>query len=177
MGYATRRNEKVSPQGGAFFAVVALRHCFVVPPRKCSAFDGVNDAKRSRERKQQIPEEIPQRGGSHGKHLAQVEVPLQLAVEQPHRERVDAQAHQRDAEILHVFHANLRVVALEGPDAVEQVVGRSRHDETQNVAHVFVPLEPFLAHVSHAEVDEHARQAHHPELQELQEEGAVEFYG
>ena len=48
--------------------------CFV--PRKCSAFDGVNDAKRSRERKQQVPEEIPQRGGSHGKHLAQVEVPL-----------------------------------------------------------------------------------------------------
>ena len=159
-----------------FFAVVALRHCFVVPPRKCSAFDGVNDAKRSRERKQQVPKEIPKRRSPNGEDLAQVEVPLQLAVEQPHRERVDAQTHQRDAEILHVFHPNLRVAALEGPDAVEQVVGRSRHDKTQNVAHVFVPLEPFLAHVCHAEVDEHARQAHHPELQELQEEGMVECY-
>ena len=147
---------------------VASLDCFVVPPR--------NDAKRSRESKQQIPKEIPKRRSPNGEDLAQVEVPLQLAVEQPHRERVDAQAHQGDAEILHVFHPDLRVAALEGPDAVEEVVGRGRHHETQDVAQVFVPLQPLLAHVGDAKVDEHTRQAHHPELQELQEERTVEFY-
>ena len=45
------------------------------------------------ESKQQVAEEIPQRGGAHGKHLAEVEVPFQLAVEQIDRHRVDAQAH------------------------------------------------------------------------------------
>ena len=32
-------------------------------------------------RKQQIPEEIPKRGGTHGKDLAEVEVPFQFAIE------------------------------------------------------------------------------------------------
>ena len=129
-----------------------------------------------RERKQQISKEIPQRGSTHGKHLAEVEVPFQFAVEHIHRQRVDAHAYQGDDEILGVFRADLRVGALEGPDAVEDVIGGGRHDEAQDVAQVFVPLEPFLADVGDAEVDEHARQAHHAELQELHEKGTIEFY-
>ena len=109
----------------------------------------------SSKREQQVTEEIPECGSPHGKHLTQVEVPLQLAVEQPYGKGVDAQTHQGDGEILHVFHTNLRVAALKGPDAVEQVVGRGGHDEAQNVAQVFVPLEPFLAHIGDAKVDEH----------------------
>ena len=127
-------------------------------------------------RKQQVPKEIPKRGGSHGKHLAEVEVPLQLAIEQPHRRRVDAQADQRDTEIFHVFYPHLRVGALEGPNAVKQVVGRSSDNETQNVAQVFVPFEPFLADVGNTKVDENTRKAYRSELQEFQEEGTAEFY-
>ena len=103
--------------------------------------------------KQQVAEEVPKCGGTHGKYLAKVEVPLQLAIEQPHRHRVDAQADQRDTEILHVFYPYLRVGALEGPDAVEQVVGRSRYNEAQNVAQVFVPFEPFLADIGDTKSD------------------------
>ena len=82
-----------------------------------------------RERKQQIPKEIPHCGSAHGKHLAEVEIPFQFPVEQIHRQRVDAQAHQRDEEILGVFRPDLRVVALEGPDAVQDVVGGGGDDE------------------------------------------------
>ena len=129
-----------------------------------------------RKRKQQVPEEIPKCGGAHGKHFAEVEVPFQLAVEQPHRHCVDAQADQRDAEIFHVFYPHLWVGALEGPDTVEQVVGRSCDNEAQNVAQVFVPFEPFLAGIGDAKVDENTRKAYHSELQEFQEEGKAEFY-
>ena len=128
------------------------------------------------ESKQQVPEEIPKRGSTHGKHLAEVEVPLQLAVEQPHRRRVDAQTDQCDAKILHVFYPHLWVGALEGPNAVEQVVGGSSDNETQNVAQVFVPFEPFLADVGDAKVDENTRKTYYSKLQEFQEEGTVEFY-
>ena len=31
--------------------------------------------------KQKVPEEIPQRGGANGEHLAEVKVPFQFAVE------------------------------------------------------------------------------------------------
>ena len=118
-------------------------------------------------RKQQVPKEIPKRGGSHGKHLAEVEVPLQLAVEQPYRHCVDAQADQRDAEILHIFYPYLRIGALESPDAVEQVIGRCRDNKAQNVAQVFVPFEPFLADIGDAKIDENTRKTNHSKLQEF----------
>ena len=127
-------------------------------------------------RKQQVPKEIPQRGSPHGKHLAEVEIPFQFPVEQIHCQRIDAQTHKRDEEILGVFRPDLRVVALEGPDAVQDVVGGGGNDEAQDIAQVFVPLQPFLAGVCNAEVDEHTRQAHDTEFQEFQQKFAGQFY-
>ena len=121
-----------------------------------------------RERKQQISEEIPQCGSAYGKHLAEVEIPFQFAVEQIHRQRVDAQTHQRDEEILGVFRPDLRVGALEGPDAVQDVVGCCSDDEAEDVAQVFVPFEPFLAGVGDAKVDKNPRKSDHTEFQEFQ---------
>ena len=121
-----------------------------------------------RKRKQQISEEIPKRGGTHGEDLAEVEVPFQFAVEQPYCQRVDAQTYHSDTEVFRIFHPDLRVGALEGPPAVEEVVGRGGENESQDVAQVFVPLQPFLAHVCDPEVDKHAREAHYAEFQELQ---------
>ena len=106
--------------------------------------------------KQQVAEEIPQGGGAYGKHLAEIEVPFQFAVEQVDRQRVDAQTDERDDEILDVFHTDLRVGALEGPDTVEDVVGGGGKDEAEDVAQVFVPFEPLLADIGDAEIDEHA---------------------
>ena len=127
-------------------------------------------------RKQQVPEEIPQRGRAHGKDLAEVEVPFQFAVEEVDRQRVDAQADQRNGEIFGVFRPDLRVAAFKGPNAVEDVVGGGGKDEAQNVAQVFVPLQPFLANVGDAEIDEHARKAHHAKFQEFQQKFAGQFY-
>ena len=124
-------------------------------------------------RKQQISKEIPQRRGSHGKHFAKVEVPFQFAVEHIHRQRVDAQG---DAKVFRILRPDLRVGALESPPAVEEVVGGGCDDETQDIAQVFVPLQPFLASVGDAEIDEHAREAHHAEFQELQQETTGELY-
>ena len=126
--------------------------------------------------KQQVAEEIPQGGGTYGKHLAEVEVPFQLAVEQVDRQRVDAQPNQRDDEILDVFHTNLRIGALDSPDAVEDVVGGGGKDETEDVAQILVPFEPLLADVCDTEIDEHAREAHHAELQKLQQQLLGQFY-
>ena len=127
-------------------------------------------------RKQQIPEEIPQRGSPYGKHLAEVEIPFQFPVEQIHRQRVDAHANQRDEEVFGVFRPDLRVGTLEGPNAVQDVVGGGGDDEAQDVTQVFVPLQPFLADVSDAEIDEHARKSYHAEFQELQQEFVRQFY-
>jgi len=127
-------------------------------------------------RKQQISKEIPQRRGSHGKHFAKVEVPFQFAVEHIYRQRVDAQAYQGDAKVFRILRPDLRVGALECPPAVEEVVGGGCDDETQDIAQVFVPLQPFLASVGDAEIDEHARKAHHAEFQELQQETTGELY-
>ena len=126
--------------------------------------------------KHQISEEIPQGGHTHGKHLAEVEIPFQLAVEEIDRQCVQAQADERDGEILDVFHPNLRIFTLEGPESVEDVVGGGGNDETKNVAQVLVPAQAFLAEVSHAKIDQHAREAHHTEFQELQQEGAGQLY-
>ncbi len=128
------------------------------------------------EGKQQISKEIPQRGSAHGKHLAEVEIPFQFSVEQIHCQRVDAHANQRNEEIFGVFRPDLRIVALEGPDAVEDVVGGGGNDEAQDVAQVFVPFEPFLAGVGDAKVDEHARKSHDAEFQELQQKFTGQFY-
>ena len=127
-------------------------------------------------RKQQISKEIPQRRGSYGKHFTEVEIPFQFAVKHIYRQRVDAQAYQGDAEIFRILRPDLRVGALECPPAVEEVVGGGCDDETQDIAQVFVPLQPFLASVGDAEIDEHARKAHHAEFQELQQETTGELY-
>ncbi len=126
--------------------------------------------------KQQIPKEIPQGGDPHGKHFAEIEVPFQLAIEQIDCQRVQAHPHQRDTEILGIFHSNLRVAALKGPQTIENVIRGSRDDETEDIAQVFVPLQPFLADVGHTEVDDHPREAYHSEFQELQQKFPGEFY-
>ena len=122
-----------------------------------------------RKRKQQISKEIPKRGGTHSEDLAEVEIPFQLAVEQPDRGRVDAQTDQGDDEILGVFRPDLRVGALESPEAVEDIVGGGGENEAEDVAQIFVPFEPFLASVGNAEIDEYARKSHHAEFQEFQQ--------
>ena len=109
-----------------------------------------------RKGKQQISKEIPQRGGTHGKDLAEVEIPFQFTVEQPYRKGVDAQSNNGDAEVFGIFYAYLWVGALKGPPAVEEVVGGGGHDEAQDVAQIFVQFQPFLTDVSNAEIDEHA---------------------
>ena len=127
-------------------------------------------------RKQQITKEIPQGGSTPGKHLAKVEIPFQLATKEIDRQRVDSQTDQRNDKILGIFHPDLRVAALESPNAVEKVICRGGEHETKDVAQVFVPLQPFLADVGHTKVDEYARKAHHAEFQELQQEFAGQFY-
>ena len=127
-------------------------------------------------REQQIPKEIPQCGSSDGKHLAEIEIPFQFAVEHIHRQRVDAQANQGNGEILGIFCTNLRIGALEGPDAVEEIVGRGSKNETQNVAQVFVPLEPFLANKGNAEIDEYTRKTYYPEFYEFKQKLAGQSY-
>ena len=121
----------------------------------------------SSKRKQQIPKEIPQCGGTYGKHLAEVEVPLQFAVEQVDRQRVDAHTDQRDNEILRIFRPNLWVGAFESPDAIEKVIGGGGENEAQNVTQVFVPFQPFLADVGDTKVDKDPRKTDHAEFQEF----------
>ena len=77
---------------------------------------------------------------------------------------------------LGIFYAYLWVGALKGPPAVEEVVGGGGEDEAQDVAQVFVPLQPFLANIGHAEVDKYARQTHHAEFQEFQQEFTGQLY-
>ena len=127
-------------------------------------------------RKQQIAKEIPHGGSTHGKHLTEVEIPFQLAIEEINRQCVDTQADQRNDEILGIFHPDLRVAALESPNAVEKVIRCGGENETEDVAQVFVPLQPLLANIGHAKVDEHARKAHHAEFQELQQKFTGQFY-
>ena len=81
-------------------------------------------------RKQQVPKESPHGGSSYSKDFAEIEIPFQFAVEQIHCQRVNAQTDQGNDEILDVFSPDLRIVALESPNAVEDVVGRGGKDET-----------------------------------------------
>ena len=126
-------------------------------------------------RKQQISKEIPQRRGSHGKHFAKVEVPFQFAVKHIHRQRVDAQAYQGDAKVFRILRPDLQVGALECPPAVEEVVGGGCDDETQDIAQVFVPLQPFLANIGDAKVDKNPGKTDHAEFQEFQKKLARQF--
>ena len=59
------------------------------------------------------------------------------------------------------------IFVLERPDAVENVVRSRGAEEPQRIGHIFVQLQPLLAEIGDAEIDEDARAADDAEFEKL----------
>ena len=79
-------------------------------------------------------------------------------------------AHQpdsRDAQEPKVLARDVGIFVLERPDALENVVRSRGSEEPQRIGHIFVQLQPLLAEIGDAEIDEDARAADNAELENL----------
>ena len=76
-------------------------------------------------------------------------------------------ADSRDAQEPKVLARDVGIFVLERPDAVENVVRSRGAEEPQRIGHIFVQLQPLLAEIGDAEIDEDARAADDAEFEKL----------
>lgn len=87
-----------------------------------------------------------------------------LANQYPENKGIDSQPDQRYSEELREFHKHLRVLTVEGPYPVEEVVGCCSYAETNRIGDVFRDFDPFLADVSKSKIDEHTGKTDYTEF-------------
>jgi hypothetical protein len=92
----------------------------------------------------------------------------------PEDEIVDPQPYQADRQEFGVFQGDVRVLALEGPDPVQDIVGRCSDREPDGIGHIFLDLQPFLADIGYAKIYGDTREADNAELYEFQDKGPGE---
>ena len=100
--------------------------------------------------------------------VAEVEVFLEFADQYPQKEGAEGKSDEGDGEETEVFEGDFGVGAVEGPNAVEEIVGGGCNGEAASVGDVFLYLEVFFADISDAKVNNHARTADDSELKELE---------
>ena len=66
-----------------------------------------------------------------------------------------------------VLARDVGIFVLERPDAVENVVRSRGAEKPQRIGHIFVQLQPLLAEIGDAEIDEDARAADDAEFEKL----------
>ena len=119
---------------------------------------------------QVINEEIPEEDEDDGDEFGDVEIEPGALSEQVNNEVVEQQAHHSSSQKLGVLPANLRVVAMEGPDAVEVIVAAGSQQETQAVGHILVPAQLLLCQKGYPEVQQQAREANQAKFKKLEKE-------
>ncbi len=121
--------------------------------------------------KQQICEEIPNHDDNDDEELGEIEVFFEFADQYPQKEGAEGKSDEGDGEETEVFEGDFGVGAVEGPNAVEEIVGGGGKGEATGVGDVFLYLKVFFADVGDAKVNNHARTADDSELKELEQEG------
>ena len=97
-----------------------------------------------------------------------------LANQYPVNKGIDSQPDQRYSEELREFHKHLRVLTVEGPYPVEEVIGCCSYTETNRIGDVFRDFDPFLADVSSREINKYPGDTYNPELNEFYKKSLVQ---
>ena len=118
------------------------------------------------EGEEHVAEEVPECGDTDGKDPEDVEAPVvvprgQQTSAKPEGDIVDAESDDTDEDELEVLHAHLLLMAAEGPDTVEDVVGGGCGDEADGVGHKRVESCHLFQQVEHASMHHHPRSAYH----------------
>ena len=116
-----------------------------------------------------IRPEIPERHHTRGDEFGCIEPQSDAFVEQVNDAVVDAQPDQRSQQKLGELRGHRRVLALEGPHAVEQIVAHHRTQESRTVGYVFVEAQFFLAQPGNPEIHSHTGGSDYSEFDKLEE--------
>ena len=121
-------------------------------------------AKRS-ERKEIVHEIVPEGDHADGEKLGQIEIQAEAAVQQPDRQVVDDKSHGGNAQKAEVLSRNIRILVVESPDPVQDVIRRRGAEKAERIGDVLVEPQPLLAKVGDSEIDEDARAADDAEFE------------
>lgn len=99
--------------------------------------------------------------------LGQIEIQAEAAVQQPDRQVVDDKSHGGNAQKAEVLSRNIRILVVESPDPVQDVIRRRGAEKAERIGDVLVEPQPLLAKVGDSEIDEDARTAHDAEFEKL----------
>ena len=88
-------------------------------------------------------------------------------MQQPDRQVVDYQSYGGNAQKAEVLSRNVRILVVESPDPVQDVIRRRGAEKAERIGDVLVEPQPLLAEVGDSEIDEDARTAHDAEFEKL----------
>lgn len=122
----------------------------------------------------EVGEEIPQRNHANGKELGHVEIDLEVFQDQPYHQIIDPQTNNGNDQEGRIFGDDLRIIALEGPDTVEHIIGGGRQRKTDGIGDVLLYLENLLENVGKKVIDKEARKSDRSEFQKFQDKGTCQ---
>ena len=129
-----------------------------------------NQGLLSGERNIIVREEIPYSDHADGKEFWKIKVPFHLSMNKPDNQVSNAKPNQADNKKLGILGRYVRVLAPEGPGAVQIIVGRSCCNKPDWIGNVLLDFQPFLTDIGDAKINENPGESDDPEFDEFDQE-------